>query len=485
MTSVNTELGSTRLVDEPNRPDEMQSTELQRSSAPDEIETRLGGKFSADLPALLKKQPAEPIEESTHPKIDSHPDHTIRQFALIRIQIGNIEGAIDFIQRHAPQEMDWLNAQLKCHRVKRPIAVLKTPTPQIKVIHQTVLIDAEAGRIAKAIGQFGVFRAWAYGHAVDDGDGHIDRQALEAIWRDAGVAKSKRHVRRLLKDGIKHSYWTYDEPTGRFYLSGQLRVAKQLVKSAINAGYSHAVETNKPGKRRVEVDLSGGVQEASAQLYAAWMATKDSEREGITISRDVLCALWNVSIPTLLKWEEIAHIGKQANYSQQNNTSTDHVPAHAYLTLNRDGSHSAAWRLPNTYTVKDQSIQQHPRTGKAKKIRKAVQREITQAGRRGAIGDAALLSSGRLYFTEHARSKVDPFHACSDYLRKVGRKDGDMKRRRYFHVGKRHGVQIFEPYNPVTNAPETYISQRLIWRETDDRFEQAQMNYGRAVKNES
>ncbi|MEQ8675291.1 MAG: hypothetical protein RLP44_08315 [Aggregatilineales bacterium] len=60
-----------------------------------------------------------------------------------------------------------------------------------------------------------------------------------------------------------------------------------------------------------------------------------------------------------------------------------------------------------------------------------------------------------------------------------------MKRRRYFYVGKRHGVQIFEPYNPVTNAPETHLSQRLIWRETDDRFERAQMNYGRAVKNES
>ncbi|MEQ8675376.1 MAG: hypothetical protein RLP44_10755 [Aggregatilineales bacterium] len=259
-------------------------------------------------------------------------------------------------------------------------------------------------------------------------------------------------------------------------------MAKGLVKSAIMQEYANIIETNKPGKRRVEVDLSGGIQEATAQLYAAWMATKDSEREGITISRDMLCTLWHVSIPTLLKWEEIAHIGKQANYAQQNNTSTDHVPAHAYLTLNRDGTNSAAWRLPNTYTVRS-NIQQHPRTGKAKKIRKAIQGEIVQAEQRGAIGDAALLSSGRLYFTQKANSSVDPFHACSDYLRKVGRRDGDLKRRRYFHVGKRHGVTIFEPYNPVTNVPETYLSQRLIWCEADNVFEQARMNYSLAVQN--
>ncbi|MEQ8677999.1 MAG: hypothetical protein RLP44_01550 [Aggregatilineales bacterium] len=482
MTSVQAELGSTRLVDEPNRSNEMQSAELQCSSAPDEIETRLGGKFSADLAALLKRQSSEPVTKSNPTKSDLHPDHEIRQFALLRIQIDNIDGAFDFIQRHAPDQIDWLNAQLKHHKVT-PLAIKPEPSlTKLKVVQKTMLIDAEAGRIAKVVGQFGLFRAWAYAHAVDDGDGRVERDALENVWRDAGIANSKRHIRRLLKEGINQGYWTLDSRTGRIYLSGQLRVAKQLVKSAIDAGYSNIIETNKPGKRRVEVDLSGSLQEASSNLYAAWLATKDSEREGITISRDMLCALWDVSIPTLLKWEAIAHIRKQANYAQQNNTSIDKVPAHAYLTLNRDGSHSAAWRLPNTYTVKN-DIQQHPRTGKSKKIRKAVQGEITQAERRGALGDAALPSSGRLYFTQKSSSSVDPFHACSDYLRKVGRCDGDMKCRRYFYIGKRHGVQIFEPYNPVTNTPETYLSQRLIWQESGFDFEQVRTNYRCAVTN--
>ncbi|MEQ8671750.1 MAG: hypothetical protein RLP44_26635, partial [Aggregatilineales bacterium] len=94
-------------------------------------------------------------------------------------------------------------------------------------------------------------------------------------------------------------------------------------------------------------------------------------------------------------------------------------------------------------------------------------------------------SSGKLYFTERRKSKVDSFKACSDYLRKVGRHDGDMKLRRYFYVGKRHGVTIFEPYNPVTNDPETYLNQRLIWQESDFDFEQARMNYGIAVQIEA
>jgi hypothetical protein len=57
-----------------------------------------------------------------------------------------------------------------------------------------------------------------------------------------------------------------------------------------------------------------------------------------------------------------------------------------------------------------------------------------------------------------------------------------LKSRRYFYVGERHGVQIFEPYNLVTNAPGTYLNQRLIWQESDFDFEQLRINYGIAVR---
>ena len=57
------------------------------------------------------------------------------------------------------------------------------------------------------------------------------------------------------------------------------------------------------------------------------------------------------------------------------------------------------------------------------------------------------------------------FKACGNYLRKLSRRDGDVFERRYFYVGSRHGVRIYEPYNIQTNAQETNINQRLIWQE--------------------
>ncbi len=141
------------------------------------------------------------------------------------------------------------------------------------------------------------------------------------------------------------------------------------------------------------------------------------------------------------------------------------MPEHAYLTLNRDGSTSSAWRLPNTYFVHNESIQQQSHTGKATHIRKAVKTEISLAEQRGSIGDAALPRSGKRYFTDSESYKVDAFAACDNYLRKLSRKGDDVFERRYFYVGSRHGVRIYEPYNIETNAQATNIHQRLIWQE--------------------
>ena len=207
------------------------------------------------------------------------------------------------------------------------------------------------------------------------------------------------------------------------------------------------------------------MQEASAHLYAAWLVAKDPECKGTTISRDLLCDLWQVSVPTLLSWEEIVGIGKQANFAQSNDTSLENVPAHAYLTLNRDGTTASAWRLPNTYFVHNKAIQQHSHTGKATHIKQAVRSEIALAEQRGSIGDAALPRSAKRYFTDHASDKLDAFQACDNYLRKLSRKGGNVFERRYFYVGSRHGVRIYEPFNIETNAQETNIFQRLIWQE--------------------
>jgi hypothetical protein len=457
----------------------------------------LGGRFAADLADILQKLPEDKNESP--PQTDKVERQTVdpmtyehQAFALARVRARNTSGAIDYIERHAPDLRPWLDNQIQYFypgfqvqkSTDKPFAEDVQRIQRFAVmVPDGILVDPEAGRIARIIGQFGVYRAWVFAHATDDGDGWVERRQLEDLWQTVGVAKGKRQARRIIQQGIEQGYWTQDKATKRIYLSGQVRVARQLVREALDAGYHHLVETNKPGKRRVQVNLSGTLQEASASLYAAWLVAKDPERNGVTISRDMLCDLWQVSVPTLLSWEAIAEIGKQANFAQSNDTSLDQVPAHAYLTLNRDGTYAAAWRLPNTYYVNDGSIQQHSHTGKATHIRQAVSGEISSAEQRGSTGDAALPRSGKRYFTDSDAHEVDAFKACDQYLRKLSRKGGDVFERRYFYVGSRHGVRIFEPYNIQTNAPETSISQRLIWQEhRTPAFIAARQSFATVVK---
>jgi hypothetical protein len=131
---------------------------------------------------------------------------------------------------------------------------------EVSIITDGVLIDAEAGRIARLLGQFGVYRAWAYAHSIDDGDGWVEREALEMHWRKVSVASSTRHTRRIIQQGIEARYLTQDKTTKRIYLKGQVKVAAQLVETGIEAGYHHLTETNKPGKRWTLIDLSGSIQ---------------------------------------------------------------------------------------------------------------------------------------------------------------------------------------------------------------------------------
>jgi hypothetical protein len=217
------------------------------------------------------------------------------------------------------------------------------------------------------------------------------------------------------------------------------------------------------------------MQQAAANLYAGWLSINDPQQRGKMISRETLCQLWQVSVPTLLKWEALSSIRKQANFAQSNETHVSQVPAHAYLTLNRDGSHAAAWRLPNTYYV-GVNLKQG-RTGKSKRIRQRVSTEMAAAEQRGLIRDAAWLRSGRLYFREDDSQSADPFRACDDYLRKRSRHGLDVFQRRYFYVGKRHSVHVYEPYDLTAQIPVTSIFQRLIWQEGKREFQQEKVNY--------
>jgi len=366
MTSVCTELGSTRLAAELHTPTTSATTAADVSTTllPD-ILVRLGGRFAADIADILQKLPEKtPAPEPQLAKSEPlNPDvYHHQQFAVARIRAKNITGAIDYIERHAPELRNWLDAQIKhfapYYKLNNKLSTNPNPIlPEISLVPDGILIDAEAGRIARIIGQFGVYRAWAFAHSIDDGDGWLDRRELETLWQNVGVATSKRHARRIIQQGHNLGYWTQDKATKRIYLTGQVKVTTRIIEEALAGGLHHLIETNKPGKRRVQVNLSGTLQEASASLYSAWLVAKDPDGKGTTISRDMLCDLWQVSLPTLLAWEDIAGIGKQANFAQSNDTSLDNVPEYAYLTLNRDGSTAAAWdyQIPITSTTNQYS----------------------------------------------------------------------------------------------------------------------------------
>ena len=497
MTSAQAELDSARPSDELHNPlctPDIDLNGVSSLASTSEVMERLNGHFSADVAHILhtSSQPFNSKPTSTPQKSIRNDDENYghKQYILACLRAKNVDGAINFVQRHIPELTKWLNVQIKRYaprfvmRIQQTgiIAKAQASIDDVTVVPDGILIDAEAGRIARILGQFGVFRSWAYAHSIDDGDGWIERKELELVWCNLSIASSKCHARRIIQQGIQWGYWTQDKTTKRIYLTGQVKIAKQLVKQAIDADYHHLIETNKPGKRRVQINLSGSLQDASANLYTAWLKSKDPHHKGTTISRDMLCDLWQVSVPTLLKWEAISGISKQANFAQSNNTNVNEVPSHAYLTLNRDGTYASSWRLPNTYLVNDKAIQQHQRTGKATKIRKTVQIEIDQAEQRGAIGDAALPRSGKFYFSEDCSHKVAPFRACSNYLRKLSRKNGDVFKRRYVYVGKRHGVRIFEPYDLTTNAQQTTIHQRLIWQEKHDEFKDIRDEHRRLLQ---
>ena len=260
MTSAQAELGSARPSDELNNslctPDIDLNGAFSHVSV-SEVMERLKGHFSADVAHILSTS-SQQINSTHIPQKPIHDNENYghKQYILACLRAKNVDGAINFVQRHIPELTKWLHLQIKRyapHAVKQIqqtniITKVQASVADVTVVPDGILIDAEAGRIARILGQFGVFRAWAYAHSIDDGDGWIERKELEVVWRNLSIASSKRHGRRIIQQGIQWGYWTQDKATKRIYLTGQIKVAKQLVKQTIDAGFHHLVETNKPYK---------------------------------------------------------------------------------------------------------------------------------------------------------------------------------------------------------------------------------------------
>jgi hypothetical protein len=369
------------------------------------------------------------------------------------------------IERHAPELLDWF---LKFTGQKPPEAP-QPLFPPIKIA-QTVRFDPELARLAYMQGLFPLFRVWVYAaYVISNGSGWVNKSDVLDTLNRFDFSLSRRHLNRLILRG-KGVFWSYDRATGRIYLTGYEKLSVTLTARGMDS-QNATLETNKPGVRRVIGDLSGNLENAVANAYAGWLRYKDKHNKGVTISRALLSQLWNVSVPTLLSWEEAAGITKSANYAQSHDTSIEKAPAHAYLCKASNGSEFISWQMPNTYYPPDE-IWSHAHIGNTREARAAVNVQVneanqpdTQQGQPDLSGlNVGLLRSGRLYF--------DDEQSCSRHLRN----HQDVFVPHYFLLGVQGGIRIYECYDILSNAQQTGLDRDFA-RERDLRFAVKRMNF--------
>lgn len=184
MSSVQAESSSTRLSAELDTDSHMPDINQHGASSPSplpNILAQLGGRFAADVADILQKLPENTDQQKNtlhlqHSELINKETHEHQQFALVRLRARNIQGAVDYIQRHAPELQDWLNSQIKqyaphYHHKKSQKSNLSTSIhllqQDVRFVPDGILIDAEAGRIARILTNLAYF-----------GHGHTDTRLM-------------------------------------------------------------------------------------------------------------------------------------------------------------------------------------------------------------------------------------------------------------------------------------------------------------------
>jgi hypothetical protein len=352
----------------------------------------------------------------------AHPEDEAVQLAVERLQ-----------QRTAPETSRRRLVSIEPQETDVRTSVSSEP-PAL-----AVKVDPELARLAVAMRLFPVFRLWSYAHTWTSGAGWIEKERLFETLKTTGVVTTRRTFNHLLHAGA-NLFWTVGLGRGatpRVYLTGYVALAQRLTALAMSE-HRELVETNRPGARKVYVDLSGGKAEVVARLQAAWLALRGE----VTISRQRLQLLWRCSKNTLLKRERRAGITSRANFAQHHDPHAPEVPKHAYLIAAGNGRSYASWRLPNTYSSPDVERLANGQRRKARTAANAAVESHVQAVNVMADG---LLRTGRLYFTDKADGpRLSGFRSLGRHIRR----HGDLDVRHYARLGDvdtaRGVVVVFE-----------------------------------------
>lgn len=330
-----------------------------------------------------------------------------------------------------------------------------------------VIFDTELVRLSYTLQLFSAFRIWVYAAQVlSDGSGWSEKEVLRQFLNRINIKFSKRQMDRYIRLG-EGVFWTYQRKTKRVFFTSSEKVSINILKLAMEQN-DPTLETNRPGRLRMVADLTGSLERSIATAYAAWFASKS---ENVTISRELLGVLWNVSIPTLQKWESVSGITYTKNIAQSHNTSINDAPRHAYLCKDRDGKQYISWRMPNTYHAPEH-IKEHRNIGNSAIIRKEINRVYESASNSCGLLEPSTLPAniigqadirlGRLYFER--TDKSCGWTKANRHLRK----HGDVFRNHYVRLGKARGTVIHERFDVVTNVQHTDLWQRDFQAEAKD-----------------
>jgi hypothetical protein len=342
-------------------------------------------------------------------------------------------------------------------KMLRNAKVSNVMTPAEERTEHFVLCDPELARVTIGLHLFPLYRVWLYGQQAAGGVGWLHRDRLIEHVIGLGFIGSRRYFNMLQKRPESRLFWRVDTVTNRVYLVGQVKLAERLVKRAL-AENPALVENDRPGARRVRLDLTGRLKEAQARVYNACLAQRAERREQlgapgsgyVQTSRVSLKNLFGrKSVHTFRKWEQAEGVKSEPGYAEHHDPQGALVPAHAYLCADETGATYASWRLPNRY--RPGSITEHPHKGQSGSVRKAANEAVREAGEskpkepadKMGGGTLSNAQTGRLYFvtTHGKRATVSAHEAIEKHLRKHG--DGATQRH-YAYLGERHGVHVSE-----------------------------------------
>lgn len=346
------------------------------------------------------------------------------------------------------------------------------------------IIDTDTYRLAIESNQIVLARVWSFAHDLareTDNSGTVNRVALAEYLERHEIVRTESSFRNILERGVEAGFWRFDRVTDRIYLVADTTLNKRFTSLCRRKNKLHLIDTNRPGDRRVYVDLHGGIAEVEARVFNAWMSLAAERHEKrfrtyqIQIAHDTLRDLWGRSRNTLKKWMRLAGIKMQAAYTESDIHAEDDyteirkdlVPEYAYPILTKSGQQLEAWRLPNIYTPKP--VKRHERNGNRHKVRRAVNSKLFQPAdsMHGGFKRSALTK--RIYFNK------------SWHLQKVNNKHVEVSREGFktlrLHLPKHGDVATRSHYVWIgkrqyrRNAPIAIFeaSTGNLWRNPSDR----------------